>query len=180
MPVTLTSFQGIHTEEGALLSWSTASEINSAYYEIQKSTNIYQFRAIGTKKAAGLSNELLSYSFTDFDYSGPCFYRLKQYDFDGSYTYSALIYISEENKSIPPSIAVYPNPFSSLTGITIENGNNEPILFSLTDISGKTIWKGESNNTEYEPLLRGIPPGIYFLTGTCRDNICFKEKLIKY
>jgi len=95
-PIELLSFSGTYLEEehGILLEWSTASELNNHYFEIQKSLDQQSFRVVGEVAGAGNSQELLKYSFFDAEfYPGVVYYRLKQVDFGGYYSYSPVLAI---------------------------------------------------------------------------------------
>jgi hypothetical protein len=88
MPVELVSFEGLNTEQGNLLIWKTASEYNSSYYLLERSTTgeFNENTIIGIKQAAGNSTELLTYTFVDNDYRSEInYYRITQVDFDGKF-----------------------------------------------------------------------------------------------
>jgi hypothetical protein len=77
-------------------NWSTVSEINNYYFEIERSIDNTEWNAIGKVKGDGTANSINSYSFWDNtrtnlpQHSGLLFYRLMQSDFDGSSVYSKL------------------------------------------------------------------------------------------
>ena len=85
---------------GNLVSWATSREINSASFVIERSTNGFDFEEIGKEKAAHFSNSIKEYSFIDFNTETErAFYRLKQIDEDGSFTYSDVTIIKNKNKN---------------------------------------------------------------------------------
>src|SRR5690606_3510539 len=87
VPVTLVSFAGLSASNQNKLSWVTASEQNSSYFQIERSTDARGFEPIGKITAAGNSTTTQHYNFTDNNISGGKFYyRLKQVDVDGSFT----------------------------------------------------------------------------------------------
>ena len=95
LPVELISFEGMPTEKGNLLVWKTASEHNSAYYWVEKSTTGYftENSIVGQKPAAGNSTTIMTYTFIDNDFE-PTFnyYRLTQVDNDGKFkVYSPIL-----------------------------------------------------------------------------------------
>ncbi|MEX1001869.1 MAG: T9SS type A sorting domain-containing protein [Crocinitomicaceae bacterium] len=88
------------------LNWNTLSEDNSDYFDIQRSSDGQDWRTIGTVEAAGHSTSPLHYSFLDeHPLLGLNYYRLKQYDQDGSFDYSNIADITYSNE-----FKVYPNP----------------------------------------------------------------------
>jgi len=88
LPVEMMSFEGIPTEKGNLLTWKTATEHNSDYYWIERSTTgeFNENSVIGQKSAAGNSTVITSYSFLDNDFEPTInYYRLVQVDIDGQF-----------------------------------------------------------------------------------------------
>lgn len=93
LPVEWLSFTGQRAEEGIVLDWLTASETNSAYFEVER-YNETGFDSIGFVSAAGNSIQTLSYHFTDLKpSSGWNYYRLKQVDLNGQVNYSGIVAI---------------------------------------------------------------------------------------
>lgn len=108
LPVTLLNFQSKCFSNRVLLTWQIASEINSSFFEIQKSNDNISWESIGALKAAGSSSILLNYQFIDEQNDGISFYRLRQVDKDGKSAFSQIIKnscISAQN-----SLQVYPIP----------------------------------------------------------------------
>lgn len=95
-PIELLSFSGrfLEAEKGVLLEWRTASEMNNDFFEVQKSNDQRLFLPVSAISGAGNSQKILEYSYFDPDpYQGTMYYRLKQVDFGGHYSYSQLISI---------------------------------------------------------------------------------------
>ena len=95
LPVEMMSFEGIPTEKGNLLTWKTASEYNSDYYWVEKSTTGYfnENSIIGQELAAGNSNTVMTYMFLDNDFEPVInYYQLTQVDKDGQFkTYGPIM-----------------------------------------------------------------------------------------
>lgn len=88
LPVEMMSFTGIKTDHGNLLQWKTASEWNSDYYLIERSSTgeFTENSVIGEMTAAGYSNTILEYAYLDSDYTSAInYYRITQVDKDGAY-----------------------------------------------------------------------------------------------
>ncbi|MBL4592600.1 MAG: T9SS type A sorting domain-containing protein [Flavobacteriales bacterium] len=105
----------------AQLDWQTASEINNDYFTIERSQNGIDWESIKTINGAGNSSVLLNYSAIDYGpYTGTSYYRLKQTDFNGHFTYSNVEVINFEGIEI---INIFPNPnngsFNSIINSTI-------------------------------------------------------------
>ena len=109
LPVTLSSFKINCTGDGVNLSWTSSQEQNSLNYIVERSYNGIQFESTGTVAAIGNSTVATHYTFTDKTTSRQkTFYRLRQNDNDGTFTYSKII-VSNCN-SLTSAISVYPNP----------------------------------------------------------------------
>lgn len=98
LPIELLSFTGKLIGSSNLLEWATTTEINNDYFTLERSANATLFSEIGTIQGAGNSNTILYYNFIDETIlKGVNYYRLKQTDFDGSYSYSNIIALSNNS-----------------------------------------------------------------------------------
>lgn len=104
LPVELIYFDGISYPLMNVLKWSTASENNSDYFLIQRSSDGVEWRDVFTQKAAGFSNDNINYSFIDsYLNNGYVYYKLLQYDIDGKfkeYGPISLYYKSNDKKIV--------------------------------------------------------------------------------
>jgi len=99
LPIELVSFTAKSIKHKTILNWTTATEINNEYFEIQKSINGNEFNTIGTVVGNGNSSILINYSYTDTN-SETAYYRLKQVDFNNEFEYSPIVYVQTNNASI--------------------------------------------------------------------------------
>jgi hypothetical protein len=151
-----------------MLSWSTASEINNDYFEIQRSTQGIAWEVIARVQGAGFSNIILDYDYLDKEKPNTTtYYRLRQIDYDGSSKLSDIIQIRCENNMEKPVISVYPNPFTSSFNIEFENWDLNFAEIELLDITSRTIKKWNLENTLpnfiYEVNLSNLNPAMYML-----------------
>ena len=93
LPVELTAFTGAAQASTVALKWATASEKNSAYFQVERASAEApeQYKAIGQVTAAGSSTQALRYSFVDAQPLAQGYYRLKQVDKDGTSAYSLVV-----------------------------------------------------------------------------------------
>src|SRR5690606_25058391 len=91
----------------ALLSWNTSREENTAFFEVQRSTDGKAFTAIGRVQASGNSAQPAQYAFTDREPLASNYYRLKMIDNDSAATFSVTRMLQFE----ATGPRVYPNPF---------------------------------------------------------------------
>lgn len=140
LPVTLVSFGVRKSAEGNTLNWQTTSESESSRFSIEKSSDFRSFRSIGTVTAAGQSNTILNYAFTDTAPSeGHNYYRLKMIDRDETFSYSRVISIKNSG-DIYCKIQPVHNEFivetnASQPGFWIYNSHGSLIPFE-TESSG--------------------------------------------
>ena len=101
LPITLLSFDAYKENGDIRLIWFTQTEINSAYFEILKSHDAFNFRCIGRREAAGNSITKRGYDFIDNNIEeGIYYYMLKSIDIDGSSEYSKIISIDIESANL--------------------------------------------------------------------------------
>jgi hypothetical protein len=181
LPVELTYFDVLnYPGKKAIAKWTTATEINNDFFEIEKSTDAINFESIGRVNGAGNSNINLSHSFIDNDpILRTTYYRLKQVDYDGQYKYYGprVIY--------PQSItetAVYPNPTNDIVYLEFNSDMDEKVEILVIDVCGKIIKSYVENimmNQNIKSIdLSDVSAGTYFilLNG---NNLQFKTKVIK-
>ena len=170
LPVTLLNFQAqLVNDHEANLYWNTISEINTSYFTIESSIDGINFFQVGTVKAEGNSQQLLSYSFVDETppvANGTVYYRLKIVDLDGAFSYSPVSAVVLKGTLL----ALYPNPASANSGITVKyyaNKENDFIRIAVTDNLGQQLSiqscrlkKGEN---EFTVSTKGLAAGVYFV-----------------
>jgi hypothetical protein len=167
LPVTLTSFSANCIENDILITWTTASELNSAYYILERSTDGLAWEGITNVAAAGTTTIAQDYSYTDRTRrDGVVYYRLRQVDVDGSEE----VYgpISSTCKQSQNSFSVFPNPASK--SFTVQVYTSEDIgkaQIEIYDYRGKLVLKREVNLTNGEQTVsfqnENLPKGIYLI-----------------
>ena len=109
LPTRLLYFTAVLTvNQQVLCQWVTATEINNDYFTVEKTQDGINYKSVGNLKGAGNSSMSLYYSMLDESpYSGTSYYRLKQTDYDGQFSYSQLVAVNLKGLEI---ITMYPNP----------------------------------------------------------------------
>jgi len=170
VPVELTSFFATLLNQGVLLEWETASELNNAGFNVQRSKDNSKFFDIAYIKGQGTTTNKSFYSYNDQSVStGKYSYRLKQIDLDGSVTYSQVVsvdlgmvnsFVLEQN---------YPNPFNPSTQIRFSIPEVTNVKLIVSDALGREIAllvDGKLNAGDYKIDFDadGISSGIYICT----------------
>lgn len=158
LPIKLSSFTATAVKRVVALNWATASENNNSYFSIERSGNNSGFAYIGKVYSNGNSSQLKYYSFTDLQpLQEDNFYRLKQVDLDGRFTYSNTVRVSF---STSPYIVAYPNPTKNTVKIS---GLGNAAYISVINAGGKILIQSTSAGNDYALNIRSLAPGIYFI-----------------
>ncbi|HEX7356548.1 MAG TPA: T9SS type A sorting domain-containing protein [Ignavibacteriaceae bacterium] len=170
LPVELTSFTAKAISGKVQLDWTTATELNNAGFEIERSFDGNTFFAVGYVKGNGTTTEQRSYSFVDeFEYNATqsIYYRLKQVDYNGSVNYSEVVAVVIE---IPIEYALgqnYPNPFNPSTKIKYSVPQSGLVTIAVYDLTGQEVARlvnevKEAGNFEVDFNAVGLSSGVYF------------------
>ncbi len=174
LPVELTSFTAENTGDKVALRWSTASELNNRGFEIERKSSGGDFLTIAFISGAGTVQNATQYKFDDTPpFSGNYAYRLKQYDYDGSYKYSDILspdYYSGSDKLFVSEI--FPNPFSADATVRISIKEKSQIAVRLFSVAGEmleTIINSEYERGAYTIKINAkyLPEGVYFCEVRC-------------
>lgn len=144
LPVELLDFSANQEGDVVLLNWSTASEIQSQFFYVEKTSDFVHFSNVARVEAAGTSNEILRYDATDWDpFYGISYYRLRQVDIDGNYQFSNFASVDFGSTSQMTAI-VYPVPAQAGNiSLKINNVSGESIRLDITDLAGRTEYSHE-------------------------------------
>jgi hypothetical protein len=180
LPVTLFNFHGVIKNDQALLSWSTANEINNKGFEVQLSHDNKNFSSIGFVAAAKTSTGVNNYSFTDNKLlSGSNYYRLKQVDNDGGSRNSIVVKLDFSKFAW----SIFGNPSVNNTFIQLQTETQNNVTVQVISINGKIIQttsKGNLAARTYDiPLnLANAPHGIYVVR-LLVDKNSYTKKLMR-
>jgi hypothetical protein len=177
-PVTLISFEGKEMTKAVLLSWITTMEKDASYYSIERSYDGQNFTSIGRVKATN-SSTLSNYDFTDNNAEGGLvYYRLAQYDINGTVHYSSVIVVTL-NKN---TLYVYPNPNKGMFTLSINSLSGNDISVELINTLGQTVHSELLSNpagqVSKELDMRELAGGVYYLK-VKSGNDYWQERIIK-
>ena len=150
LPVTLAYFSATVEEQAVLIEWQTMEEENNDYFLVERSVDAVNFETIAKVEGAGTINDVQFYEIQDeavMYQAGNYYYRLKQVDFDGSFTYSDIQAI-EINQSVEVEIAhVFPNPASENINILLNISIDAQTQITILDMTGRTVAEKTIENT---------------------------------
>ena len=185
LPVTLTAFtaQTVQNRD-ALLKWNTATEVNSAAFEVERSFDGAAYAKVGEVAAQGTTATAHAYAFTDAGIAaraqGPVYYRLRQVDLDGTAAYSPVRTVSF-SKVATAALSLYPNPAAASTSLDLSalptTGSYQVLVL---DATGRQVLAATLGGGLPQPLnLTGLAAGTYqvLVTGTLADGSALRQVL---
>ena len=138
LPITLFSFKSAKEENAVKLTWISSSERNSSHFEILKSTDGKNFLKIGDVKAAGTSNQNLTYNFRDVNPSkGTNYYQLSSVDVDG--TIQKSIIVSASFYLDKADFGVFTDAKKGSVSLNIFSNKAKSAVFEVYDLSGSRL-----------------------------------------
>jgi hypothetical protein len=179
LPVTLLYFTAKVTNENTvLLQWSTTSESNNDFFTIERSEDGSNFEKVANVPSSGNSNTKQDYTLTDYKpYQGISYYRLRQTDKDGKFSYSQIEKIAISNTTF--SATASPNPTRDIVQLKINEETNKKLNYLLIDINGKVLMKENIINRVTPINLSNLSQGTYILKVMDKENTIQVFKIIR-
>jgi choice-of-anchor A domain-containing protein len=173
LPVTLSDFQIMRSEQGVILKWQTTAETNSDRFEVQHSKNAKDWKELGIVNSAGESAVKQSYDLIDKNpVNGQNYYRLKMVDRDETYAFSSIrsIVIKNDNQ-----VYVYPNPFTDEFSVKTSEFSSVKIM-SLLASDGRAY---ALPLAQEKISVKSFQSGFYILQLTNADGTVTNKKILK-
>ena len=166
--VEITDFYGVQHEGYNELNWKTGAEYNNSHFGIERSLDGENYALIGEVTGNGTTLEESSYRFNDYSPGNSAtYYRLKQYDFDGTMDVSDVIVMAQSGNKEFKVVNAFPNPANDLFTIQLISPEADNATIQIRHASGRNV------ETINRPLLEGIneinldvdklPKGLYLI-----------------
>jgi hypothetical protein len=205
LPVELLNFVSVCSNSHVELLWTTASETNNDYFVLEKSKDAINWIEIANIDGAGNSNSLLNYNYIDqlstlalsgveglnFELStfnfqlSTNFYRLKQVDFDGNFSYSDIIQVSCQDNlqdNLIEIISIYPNPAHNDFNYDIFSTQDREIIIFVINVLGKNIIREhkyiKEGFNQYSLNVSALAAGVYYFKIETVDGLNNDSKQI--
>jgi hypothetical protein len=188
LPVQLIYFSATNSDNNGQLTWATASEVDNAYFEVERSTDGVNFTEIGKVAGHGNSTVTIDYAYTDPDLSSydvsVLYYRLKQVDVDGNFTYTDIASVNiGTDHPVFHIISTYPNPFSDHFSVSFYSPSGQSVTLAMYDVTGtlvneETISVSEGMNIYNLANTTRLADGFYTMSIKTADQI-FGIKMLK-
>ncbi len=164
LPVELSLFKATTTENDVLLHWTTESELNNAFFEVQRSIDGVVWSSLTSIEGHGTTLSAQHYSYVDAPpVYGNLYYRLRQVDTDGSFTYSEVLNVYREGVI---ELSVFPNPANQYINLFYQGKQEQTKTFTIYNAQGKP-WQKINYPTNTPNAIRldisNYPPGVYFI-----------------
>lgn len=160
----------------AQLQWETLTELNSKDFTVEYSTDGLHFVALVTVPAKGNSTTKQTYRYIHTSLAqGTNYYRIKQTDLDGAFTYSSTVIVASDCNNVP--IVAYPNPVQNNLTVVIPGTDKRTI--TVTDATGRRINQYIVNGGTQVINASSWAKGMYSLTITKDGALSFVMKVIK-
>ncbi len=150
LPVSLLNFTATKKTKAVELRWSTSSEQNNKGFEVERSLDATTFEKLGFVKGNGTTNQTSYYTYNDVTYyragangnTAPAvaYYRLKQYDFNGTFEYSPVVAVNNQTTAQQAVVMnASPNPFQTGFELNINSGKETEAAVEVFDAFGKRV-----------------------------------------
>lgn len=153
LPVNWISFSGYASNDGLIhLNWKTTQEKNCAAYVVMRSIDPNKnFEAIATVNAYSVSQSINSYNFTDHSAANDLYYKIKQLDKNGNFSYSKIIHLVTQTPLV--NIVFYDAQQKNINF----SPNDRVLKYTLFSLKGEMLACGSSDGTI---PAHGLTPGI--------------------
>ncbi len=176
LPIQLVYFNGLKFNDGVMLNWRTSNEQNSKGFEIENSEDATNWASIGfvISKSQGAGNTFLDYSFGDTKIVfASNFYRLKQLDEDGKFSYSPIVSVVVDKIY---SIAIQPNPAKDYITVKGLAGTETIKIYSM---HGRLVNEIVVTGSTTTIALDELAAGMYHVNVVSASGVVFVSKVIK-
>lgn len=176
LPITLSDFTANTQNNSVLIKWTTKQEINNLNFALERSNDGKTFKLITQLKGAINSSSEKKYAYYDVSAAqGINYYRLKQIDSDGKYSYSTIISVTIKHNIEQVNLVTYPNPIKQTIKINgLKEDGNSYAIFNLT---GRKLLAGTVTNNEIN-ISNKLNTGTYILAITQSDKSKLVSKIL--
>jgi hypothetical protein len=177
LPVQLINFTSSILNKTVNLQWETTAEINSDYFLIERSSDgINNFSNIGKVTAAGNSNSIKQYSFIDNDPFSVNYYRLKEVDLNGKYTYSKILQV---NMPQSQALNIIGNPVQNSLQVQVNVSTSQTNYLSIFDFTGRRLKAFNAQKGIQRIDVSALQDGIYVLQMITADGQVYEKTFVK-
>ncbi len=184
LPIELLSFHAELETNEVIIDWKTSTEINNNFFTIEKTVDFKKYEEVAVVSGKGTSYQVNAYQTLDtHPYAGVSYYRLKQTDFDGKFTYSDFVQVNNAASLLEVSLYPVPNPGDQLhltvSGLT----DNSDLLIKVLDVTGNVVFAHQVTSLYSESIQLNfsdkLVPGVYTLQAGSQDELMMKKFMVR-
>ncbi len=178
LPVDILTFNGENDGDHNRLEWITLTEVNNDHFTLERSKDAKVFSEIAQIKGAGNSWNPLTYHRKDYDISpGVYYYRLKQTDRNGKFSYSDIVAVKVSDSN-EPGLLVFPNPTGNgVVNVMVSNLQADAEI-SVRNMLGQVVQSTSlSQNSRALTTFKALAQGTYIVEVRSNGSL-ITEKLI--
>jgi len=185
LPASVTHFDGQQLNNTDVLKWSTSSEINNAYFNVQHSSDGINFNTIAKVNSSavnGNSNVNIDYqAVNEKPLAGHNYYRLEQVDINGANSYNSEVIDLKRNSD--NSISIYPNPARNTVNVELSLTKISNLHIIIRDLSGKIVKQEKAISNVGMNLVpvdvQNLTAGMYMVEVMVNDKSSFTKNFRK-
>jgi len=182
-PIELISFDGEAQQDGNLLKWVTASEIENDFYTLERASVDMNFVEINQQQGAGTYSTTSAYTYLDREArNGLSYYRLTQTDFDGTSVIAGIVELQRSEATFD-IINIHPIPVLDNFDLFIDSEEDQTIEIQVINSIGELMIEKEVELTnavnKVEVDVSSLAGGVYVISALAGEN-AVSQKIIKY
>lgn len=182
LPVDLLSFKVIAGTNGVKLNWKTSKEENNSHFSIERSGDGMKFSEVGSVVGKGTTDEDQLYHFEDkFPLNGRSYYRLRQVDFNGQYSFSEVVSVLYEKRSSDVLLLKLSSNYinqGQVIHVELSEMDGANVEWAISDINGKSFLSDKIGGGRFDIETSGMYPGMYILRVETPDKQVKSERII--
>jgi hypothetical protein len=183
LPVKLLRFAAVPASDNTVqITWEVAEQKDNAAFTVERSVDGTVFTEVGTQLGCGNCHNLLTYHLTDYKaLPGISYYRLKQTDFGGHYTYSYIVMVNVQS-DIHPALTIHPNPAHDMVTDSVYNNKylagNTINIYNALGIKINTV-AVSPNSSAQNISISHLPAGTYVIEWIDGGGMVYTARFIK-
>ena len=172
LPVELTAFTAQRGPAGALLRWTTTTELSCREFEVERSFDGQTFTRLGSLPGHGTTSQPQTYHYADATLGAAgAYYRLRQIDVDGRTTISPVYFVA----AVPAAAYAYPNPVTDQLTLYAP----APATIRLRGEVGRVVYQSSAPAGTSQHAVAQLPAGVYVLEIQLPGQLVIRQKLVK-
>lgn len=184
LPVEWLSVEATLEGKDGILDWATFSEVNASHYRVERSLDGRDFEDLQMVPAAGTSSSVNQYQYRDEGIAlqevRKVFYRLKQVDADGKFSYSNVVELDISRYEADLQMTLFPNPSSETLNIQVDYPDQAPLRAKIISLNGQTLGTfATGGNENHQIPVSGLADGQYIMVVSNGKQSVSKRFVVK-